>query len=398
VGGSNMKKDLLFVINNLNCGGAEKALISLLETIDYTAYNVDLLLFKHEGLFFNKIPELVNLLNEPLEFKYFDMPIKAATIDALKKGRLDITISRIGAGFIFKSEENSAKCEQRVWKHISKSLKKLNKEYDVAIGYLEKNPIYFCLEKVIAKKKIGFIHNDYNKLGMDPTIDMQYFDQLDYIVTVSEECANVLKQQFPIYKDKVSVMYNIVSPAIINKLSMETININQKETNLVSVGRLNNQKGFDIAIKACKDLVTSGYKVKWLVIGEGEERIKLEQMIKDHQLEDRFILLGIKENPYPYIKEADIYVQPSRFEGKSIALDEAKILQKPIVVTNFSTAKDQITNQENGMIVEMDAKSISIGIQRLLDDEKLRKKLIDQLSKEQLGTESEINKLYELIE
>ena len=316
MGGSNMKKDLLFVINNLNCGGAEKALISLLETIDYTAYNVDLLLFKHEGLFFNKIPEQVNLLDEPLEFKYFDMSIKAAIIDALKKGRLDITISRIGAGFIFKTEENRARCEQRVWKYISKSLKKMNKEYDVAIGYLEKNPIYFCLEKVNAKKKIGFIHNDYNKLGMDPTIDMQYFDQLDYIVTVSEECANVLKQQFPMYKDKVSVMYNIVSPAIINKLSMETINLNQKVTNLVSVGRLNNQKGFDIAIEACKDLIKSGYQVKWLVIGEGEERTKLEQMIKDHQLEDHFILLGMKENPYPYIKEADIYVQPSRFEGK----------------------------------------------------------------------------------
>ena len=224
----NMKKDILFVINNLNCGGAEKALISLLETIDYTAYNVDLLLFKHEGLFFNKIPKQVNLLDEPLEFKYFDMPIKAAIIDALKKGRLDITTSRIGAGFIFKTEKNRARCEQRVWKYISKSLKQMNKEYDVAIGYLEKNPIYFCIEKVNAKKKIGFIHTDYNKLGMDPTIDMQYFDQLDYIVTVSEECANVLKQQFPMYKDKISVMYNIVSPTIINKLSMETINLNKR--------------------------------------------------------------------------------------------------------------------------------------------------------------------------
>ncbi|WP_338449832.1 glycosyltransferase [Niallia oryzisoli] len=393
-----MKKDLLFVINNLNCGGAEKALISLLETIDYTVYNVDLLLFKHEGLFFNKIPEQVNLLDEPLEFKYFDMPIKAAIIDALKKGRLDITSSRIGAGFIFKTEENNARCEQRVWKYISKSLKQLNKEYDVAIGYLEKNPIYYCLEKVRAKKKIGFIHNDYNKLGMDPALDMQYFGQLDYIVTVSEECSNVLKQQFPMYKDKVCVMYNIVSPAIINKLSMEKINFNQKGTNLVSVGRLNSQKGFDTAIEACKDLITSGYQVKWLIIGEGEERTKLEQMIKEHQLENHFILLGMKENPYPYIKAADIYVQPSRFEGKSIAIDEAKILQKPIVVTNFSTAKDQINDQVNGLVVAMDAKSISIGIQRLIKDQKLRSKLVDQLSKENLGTENEIKKLYSLIE
>lgn len=393
-----MKKDLLFIINNLCCGGAEKALISLLETIDYNKYNVDLLLFKQEGLFFDKIPERVNLLEEPLEFKYFDMPIKAAITEALKKGRLDILTSRLGAGLIFKTEENRAKCEQRVWKYISKTLKQMNKEYDVAIGYLEKNPIYFCLEKVNAKKKIGFIHNDYNQLGMDPIIDMPYFNELDHIVTVSEECANVLKRQFPMYYNKISVMHNIVSPAIINILSRETIKLNQNETNVVSIGRLNNQKGFDFAIGACRDLVNNGHQVKWLVIGEGEERIKLEKMIEDHQLEDHFILLGLKDNPYPYIKEADIYVQPSRFEGKSIAIDEAKILQKPIVVTNYSTAKDQINDQKNGLIVGMNPKALSIGIQRLINDEKLRREFEDQLSKEKLGTESEINKLYTLIE
>lgn len=392
-----MKKNLLFVINNLNCGGAEKALISLLETIDYTAYNVDLLLFKHEGIFFSKIPEQVNLLEEPLEFKYFDMPIKAAIIDILKKGRLDIATSRLSAGIIFKTEGNQARCEQRVWKFISKPIRKLKKEYDVAIGYLEKNPIYFCLEKVNAKKTIGFIHNDYNKLGMDPTLDMPYFDKLDHIVTVSKECANVLKQQFPMYQHKVSVMYNIVSPATINNLSLETINLNKRVTNLVSVGRLNKQKGFDMAVEACKDLNASGYQVNWLVIGEGEERIKLEQMIKDYHLEDQFILLGMKENPYPYIKEADIYVQPSRFEGKSIAIDEAKILQKPIVVTNFSTAKDQVNNQENGIVVDMNPISISKGIQKLIDNQNLRRKFERQLSIEHLGTEHEIEKLYELI-
>lgn len=393
-----MKKELLFVINNLNCGGAEKALISLLETIDYTAFNVDLLLFKHEGLFFNKIPEQVNLLEEPLEFKYFDMSIKSAIFDSLKNGRIDITTGRINAGFVFRTEENKAKCEQRVWRFISKSLKKIKKEYDVAIGYLEKNPIYFCLEKVIAKKKIGFIHNDYNKLGMDPTIDMKYFEQLDNIVTVSEECANILRRQFPRYNEKINVMYNIVSPTVINKLSLEPIKLNQNVTNIISVGRLNNQKGFDLAIEACKDLVKNGYKINWHIIGEGEERIRLEKMIKKFQLENHFLLLGMKENPYPYIKAADIYVQPSRFEGKSIAIDEAKILQKPIIVTNFSTAKDQITNHENGLIVEMDPISLSLGIQTLIHDEKLRTKCVKQLSKEQLGTESEINKLYELFE
>ncbi|SFL10904.1 Glycosyl transferases group 1 [Paenibacillus sp. 1_12] len=391
-----MKKSVLFVMNNLNCGGAEKALISLLETMDYASYEVDLFLLKHEGLFLNKIPEQVHLLEEPAEYKYFDMPIKQALVACLRKGRLDVVLSRLRAGYIFKSEKNKARSEQMVWKYISKSLKSINKQYDIAVGYLEKNPIYFCVDHVTANKKLGFIHNDYDKLGMDHILDMQYFDKLDHLVTVSEECGNVLKNRFPLYKHKVRVMYNIVSPAAIHKLSLEEVNMKDEEIKLVSVGRLNRQKGFELAVETCKELVQSGYKVKWYIIGEGEERAMLERLIKVNSLQGIFNLLGIKENPYPYIKEADIYVQPSRFEGKSIAIDEAKILHKPIVITNFSTAKDQITNNENGLIVGMNAASLSIGIQTLIDNEPLRKHLVFNLSKEQLGTESEIHKLYEL--
>lgn len=392
-----MKKSLLFIMNNLNCGGAEKALISLLETIDYSLYNVDLFLFKHEGLFLSKIPKQVNLLEEPFGYKYFDMSIKTAIKDCIKKGKLQIALSRVCAGYIFNTENNRSRCEQRVWKYMSKSLNSINKKYDVAIGYLEKNPIFFCIDKVDANKKIGFIHNDYDKLGMDPTIDKKYFTKLDNIVTVSEECAEVLKQRFPIYKQKIDVMYNIVSPHMIKNMSLEKTDIKYKGIKIVSVGRLNYQKGFELAIEACKILIGSGYDLKWYVIGEGEERGKLEKMIEENDLQEVFLLLGIKENPYPFIKEADIYVQSSRFEGKSIAIDEAKILHKPIVVTNFSTAKDQIKHKENGLIVDMNPQSIYEGIKQLIDNKELRNKLIEQLSKENMGTESEIQKLYELI-
>ncbi|WP_368657364.1 glycosyltransferase [Metabacillus halosaccharovorans] len=392
-----MKKNILVAINNLHCGGAEKALISLLETIDYSLYNVDMFLFKHEGLFFNKIPKQVNLLEEPYEYQYFDMSIKTAIKDSLKKGRLDIAFSRVCAGFVFNVEKNRARCEQRVWKYISKSLKNINKRYDVAIGYLEKNPVYFCIDKVNANKKIGFIHTDYDKLGMDSKFDIKYFDRLDNIVTVSEECANVLKRRFPMYKQKIEVMHNIISPNVIHNMSLEEIDFKTKGIKIVSVGRLNYYKGFEMGIEACKILIERGYDVNWYVIGEGEERSKLEQMIKENRLQQIFILLGLKENPYPYIREADIYVQPSKFEGKSIAIDEAKILQKPIVVTNFSTVTDQIKNEENGLIVDMNSQAIFEGIKKLIDDKELRNNLIKSLTKESLGTELEIQKLYELM-
>jgi glycosyltransferase involved in cell wall biosynthesis len=391
-----LKKNLLFILNNLNCGGAEKSLISLLETIDYSTYNVDLFLFKHEGLFLKNLPNQVTLLEEPFEYKYFDMPINKAISDCIKKGRTDIALLRVIAGFIFKTEKNKARCEQRVWSFISKSLKSIDKKYDTAIGFLEKNPIYFCLDKVNAKKKIGFIHNDYDKLGMDPNIDNKHFYKLDSIVTVSEGCANVLKQRFPLYIHKIKVIYNIVSPSMIMKLSLDNADIESKGIKLISVGRLNYQKGFEQAIEACKVLVDNGYEIKWYIIGEGEERVKLEKLIELNNLKGIFILLGMKDNPYPYIRNADIYVQPSRFEGKSIAIDEAKILGKPIVVTNFSTAKDQIKHKKNGLIVDMNAQSISEGIRALIDNREFRDKLSNSLTQEKLGTESEIQKLYEL--
>lgn len=391
-----MKKKILFVMNNLNCGGAEKALISLLETMDYSLYDVDLFLFKHEGLFLSKLPKQVTLLEEPREYQIYDMPIKTAIVNCLKQGRIDIALFRLMAGVIFKTEKNIARCEQRVWKYLSMSLREIKTQYDVAVGFLEKNPVYFCIDKVKATRKIGFIHTHYDKLGMDPQIDKKYFKKIDNIVTVSKECANVIIKRFPIYKNKVEVIHNIISPYLVKRMSLETIDIGNNGIVLTSVGRLNSIKGFDLAIEACKLLVESGYKIKWYVIGEGEERAKLENMIKERNLHNYFILLGLKENPYPYIREADIYVQPSRFEGKSISIDEAKILSKPIVVTNFSTVKDQIINEENGLVVEMDPKAIAEGIKKLLENDQLRNKLINNLSNQDLGTESEIRKLYKL--
>lgn len=393
-----MKKNLLFIMSNLECGGAEKALISLLQTIDYSKYNVDLLLFTKKGLFLNKVPKEVNILDEPFGYKYYDMCIKKVTIELIKKGRIKDLIGRLRSIYIYKTEKDLSRCNQRIWKYISRMFGKLDKEYDVAIGYLEGHPIYYCIDNVKARKKIGFIHNDYDKLGLNPIGDKAYFNKLDKIVTVSEECSEVLKKRFPEYKNKIDIMYNIVSPKTIRNLSLENTELNKDYINLVTVGRLNNQKGYDMAVESCKILVDKGYNIKWYAVGDGLDRKKLEKIISKKNIENNFILLGIKENPYSYINKADIYVQPSRFEGKSIAIDEAKILHKPIVVTNFSTVRDQIDNEVNGLIVEMTPQHISIGIEKLINNKEIKNKLVDNLKKEDLGNENEIEKFYKLCE
>lgn len=395
-----MKKKILFVINNLNCGGAEKAIISLLETINYSEYDIDLLLFKQEGIFMSKIPKEVNLLSEPEYYKYFDMSVKKAIVELIKKRRFDVVLARLLSIYVFKTEKSKTVLEQRVWKYLSKGIGKLDIEYDVAIGYLEKNPVYFCVDKVKAKRKIGWIHNDYEKLGMNKEIDDKYFSKLDYIFTVSEECLNVLKRIFPQYKYKFKLMNNIVSVETIKKLSSEKVSdikFSNENINIVSVGRLNYQKGFEMAVEACATLKKKGYKINWIIVGEGEERVKLENLIKELNIEKEFKLLGIRENPYPYVKQSDIYVQPSRFEGKSIAIDEAKILSKPIVVTNFSTATDQIISGFNGLICDMNSESLANEIEKIINNDELKNKLINNLLKETLGNEEEIKKLYNVI-
>lgn len=398
-----MKKKLLFVMNSMTCGGAEKSLISFLQTLDYSAYEVDLFLFKHEGLFMANIPEETNLLDAPANYKYFDMPFKAALTQCLQKGKFGSMTARLQLGALMRLEKNAARCEQRVWKYISKSFGKLEKKYHVAVGFLEKNPIYFIVDKVKADKKLGWIHTNYTNLGMDPAIDEPYFQKLDHIVTVSDECQKALQDNFRTQQDKIKVIHNIVSPTIIHRLSEHSAQggplFDRSSINILTVARLSHVKGIDFAVQACRLLIDEGLNVKWHVLGFAteSEQAEVAAAIAQYRLEGSFKWLGVTDNPYPLIKQADLYVQPSRFEGKSIAIDEAKILRKPIVVTNFPTAKDQIVHERNGLIVDMNPAAIAEGIKRLLIEPGLMNSFAERLAAEQLGTEAEVEKFYQLI-
>jgi glycosyltransferase involved in cell wall biosynthesis len=396
-----MKKNLLFVIPSLTAAGGEKSLVSLLSQIDYDLFNVDLFLLKHDGMFMEFVPKEVNILALPESYKLFALPLYKSMTKLLLKGKIKIFYNRMMFALRNRCSGNTSINEQHNWKHLASSLNVLKKQYDVAIGFLEKTSIYFCVEKVDAIQKIGWIHIDYDKLGMDSDFDIKYFKRLDQIITVSEECGVTLEKRFPQLKKKIKVIYNIVSPTMINNMAnQESIDIYKKKNNeiiILSIGRLHYQKGFDLAIASCKLLIERGYNIKWHIIGEGEERRNLTNLIKKNKLEKNVKLLGLKSNPYPFIKQADIYAQTSKFEGKSIAIDEAKILNKPIIVTNFSTAKDQINNGIDGLIVDMEPAAFADGIEKLIKDRRIREKFEYNLSTSKLGTEDEINKLYEIL-
>lgn len=387
-----MKEKILFVIPSLRSGGAEKSLITLLSLMDYEKYDVDLLCFRRDGLFFDKIPQEVNVIKGTEDYEMFDGDAKVAVKYFIKKGKFLSAFDRV------KYAKSSATENER-WNILKKQLPKLHKEYDCAIGYLEGNASYFVADDVKAKRKICYVHNDFKKLGLCKERNREIFVKCDKVVTVSQVCLDSLMDEFPELSGKFTVIENITSPKLINKYATEETPYDRELSKfiLTTVGRLAPQKAIDLAVKTAAILKEKGYAFKWYHIGTGALKTEIEGLISSLGVEDEFILFGERSNPYPYIGQCDIYVQPSRYEGKSIAIDEAKCLCRPIVTTNFSTVADQIQDGINGLICEMNESDIAAKIETLLNDAELRNKLTLNLSNEKTGNEEEIEKFYAIL-
>ncbi len=274
--------------------------------------------------------------------------------------------------------------------------------YDLIVDYGGQQLLYYMVNKLSATKKVSFFHSDYSKWSFYYNADRKYYPIVDHIFTISQTCVDSLKHFFPNCADKVSIMENISSPTIIRQQSLESIGefkkqIDQMKANgntiLCTIGHICRGKGFDLAIEASDILKRNGINFKWIFIGKVLEE-DLLKLIADKELDDNVLLVGIQSNPYPYIGISDIVVHPSRFEGKSIALDEAKILCKPIVVTNFSTVGDQFENGKNGTICEMSGKAVANAIIELINDSSLQDSYRMYLESHIIDNLSEVNKLY----
>jgi glycosyltransferase involved in cell wall biosynthesis len=397
-----MKKKILIASFDLAIGGVERSLIGLLNSIDYQHYDVDLMLFKHEGEFFTLLPKGPILLPENPKYSTFRKSIS----QIVKDGHYPIAVSRLLAKFksnlkgkLKRVEEPGYLTIQYGWEFSRPFLPQLTKEYDLAIGFLW--PHYFIGEKVKAKRKVGWIHTDYSNIFIDKRTEYKMWKQLDQIVAVSEECSNTFLDIFPDFKKKTMVIENILSPEFVKQQaelgSALEMKKHPEKTVIVSVGRLSHAKGFDQAIRACRQLVDKGYDIAWYVVGYGSLETELQKLIKELKLENHFFLLGKKTNPYPYIKACDIYVQPSRYEGKAVTIREAQILGRPVVITNFPTAKSQANDGKDALITPLGVDGIVAGIQRLLENPLLTEDLSKNTTKIDYGNEQEIHKLYRLI-
>lgn len=380
------KKKILITSFDMAIGGVERSLIGLLNTIDYSKYDVDLMLFKHEGEFLFLLPKLPNLLKEVKQYTTFRKSIK----QILQEGQITIGVARtVGRilgdvhGRYVKSEEVGYFVIQYGWRITLPFIPKLEEEYDVAISFLW--PHYFVGDKVRAKRKIGWIHTDYSNINLNANMEYKMWNKMDNIVAVSEGCRDSFLSILPNVNKNVEIIENILSPEFVREQAdredvMKELQMKPGKIKLVTVGRLSYAKGIDVAMHALRKLLDEGYEMEWYVVGYGALEAELRKLLAELNLEKHFFLLGKKTNPYPYIKACDIYVQPSRYEGKAVTVREAQIIGKPVLITNFSTAKSQVQDGIDGLITEMGINGIVNGIKRLIEDKELREALVENLS------------------
>lgn len=375
-----MRKKVLFVIDSLTCGGAEKSLISLFPLLDYSKIQVDLMLVERGGVFEQYVPKEVNVLtlSRP-QTMFYRIGLLCFSI------LLRVMINRHGA-------------EVR-WIAMHGVYGMLKNEYDVAIAYQQGFPTYYVAEKVQAKRKYAWVNVDLSKAGYNEQYNHQFYNVYDKVVPVSNILCNMLRETGYVDSAKLYTVYDILNVDLIWKMSREPFEGSSRhEVKIVTTGRLAPPKNHILAVETAAILKKKGIDFVWYFVGDGSERVRIERLIQQYALDEQVMLVGMKPNPYPYMAMADVYVQTSSFEGFGLTLNEARILHRPVVSTNFPVVYNQIRDGENGLIAEMTPESVAEKILRILKDDSLRDKLVDGTKREVNTTaETEPKKVMELL-
>lgn len=396
-------KKLLFVINTMGRAGAEKSLIELLKVFDKSQYEIHLLSLFDRGEMFLEVPEGIKVLNKRQDFRPLLGAKKYLVVTVLKAMLKRLNFLRLAPYLIFhlliQIKNRRIQWDKLLWRVVSEGVTKPEEHYDAAIAYLEGGAAYFVADRVSANKKAAYVHIDYKKAGYTRHLDHGCYDKMDRIFIVSKEAKKSFLDVYPEYRNKTYQFHNIVNSEEIQSLSVRRSAFldDFKGIRIVTVARLHNQKAIDLMIPAFAKLKAMGYSLRWYVIGDGELKEQLEQLIDELGVKGEFHLLGAKKNPYPYIRECDLYVQVSRYEGKSIAIQEAQVLGKAIVASDCSGTREQIQHMVNGILVKAEVDDIVDGIRKVLDDNELKRKLEKRNRKVLFYRKKDINLLYRWI-
>lgn len=374
-----MNKKILFVCYGLGIGGIEKCLVNLLNAMPAN-YDIDVLLMNPQYAFKNQIKRPIRFLNT---FDYV-MNIEDTVGEIRSKKRLVDKISMFLSYCLFRLR---IKFHKEAWV----GFKSLPDKYDVAIAYSHHDfSPYYVIDKVDADKKVMWYHNGaYEHEGDRYERDKKYYSLFDQVVAVSTDCAKMLSEKFSFKEKQLIVLRNLCDADSIRRKATEyePESFSGKGIHIVTVGRMTPEKGADLAVEVCRKLCQNGRNLYWHWVGDGNQADNIRKKISEYGLEDRFILEGNQDNPYPFIRRGDIYVQPSYYEAYSTTITEAKVLCKPIVTTDVGGMRDQLTDGVNGLIVSVDEGAIAGAVKQLLADMRLRVSFAERLKSEDFSSE-----------
>lgn len=396
-----MKPRILITMHYMELGGAESALLGLLQAHDPSKADIDLFLYDHVGELMQYIPNCVNILPKYETYAKLERPIT----DLVRTGFWGIACGRIWAKFFTKREINNnvegldnISIYHYIAKFVTPFLPDINPsvEYDLAISFLQ--PHLYVLKKVRARKKLAWLHTDYSKVFVSQK-EESVWGQYDRIAAISEGVGKSFVQRFPKLQSKIIPIENILSSSFIRmRASEEVVNMPGTGIRLLTIGRYSYPKKLEEIPILTSKLLKSFPDLKWYIIGYGDaiEEQKIKDNIVAESVQNNVILLGKQSNPYPFIKKCDVYVQPSRYEGKSITVREAQILCKPVLITAYPTAPSQIEDGVDGVIVPLETDLCANAMAAFLRDRKKQAMIVKYLSEHDFGNENEINKVYQL--
>lgn len=396
------KKRLLIASHGLELGGAERSLIGYLDALSKAdEVETDLFLFRHEGCLMSFIPQKIELLPQSKSYSCMATPLKKV----LKKCHFLIAAGRLWGKICAhryekkhkSSAEKSAVALEYSHKYTKRFMPKImpDVEYDLAVSFLM--PHYYVASKVRAKKKIAFVHTDYSYIQIDVKSEEKMWDSYDVIAAVSPMVADTFAKRFPSLKSKIKIIENINPVDIIRNEADETVDdMNYGGIKILSIGRFCDAKNFESIPNKLRILKKLGAEARWYIIGFGDDSL-IKKEIAKHGMEKDVIILGRRENPYPYIKNCDIYAQPSRYEGKAVTVLEAQILGKPVIISDYATASAQLTDGVDGVVAPMDDEGFAKALYELIcDKEKLLLLSKNCMSRDYSGKEA-ARKLISLI-
>ncbi|MBO5024504.1 MAG: glycosyltransferase [Clostridia bacterium] len=393
-----MKKKMLIIGIIMNSAGTERSFLSFAQRLDYEKYDVELLLASKEGAFLHLVPE---------EIKVSEMG-ELSEIFKINKNNSFSVISKLflrkNPFFAFKLLPDTIKMRKggverayaanRIWLKLMDKMPVHTGEYDVALAYWGDHTMFYMVDKVNAKKKISWLHFDYDEPPREDAVYLPYLKKCDKIITVSKEIEHSLAAKFPELGGKIETIENFVNEKEIIEKSQEECDFRDDFDGIaiLSVGRLCEQKGFDLAIPAVAKLFREGENVRYYIIGEGSEEYKqkLLDIVRESGAENCVHFLPRTDNPYKFMARCDVYLQPSRHEGKPIAVEEAKILCLPMCVTNYKSASEQLGAGNLGVICEISEEGIYNGVKTILHDEDKRegfKAALGKVEKEEITIE-----------